>query len=46
MRVKMCNLPDGGIRCYPEYDDVAALSKASGLSFIEVFNTVYKETNG
>ncbi len=46
MRVKVCNLPDGGVRCYPEYDDVAAMSKASGKSFLEVFNTVYKEANG
>ena len=44
-RVKVCKLPDGGERCYPEYDDVAALCKASGKSFLEVFNTVYKETN-
>lgn len=44
-RVKVCKLPDGGERCYPEYDDVAALCKASGRSFLEVFNTVYKEAN-
>ena len=45
MRVKVCNLPDGGVRCYPDYEDVAALSKSLGMPFIEVFNTVYKESN-
>ncbi len=44
-RVKVCKLPNGDERCYPEYDDVAALCKASGKSFLEVFNTMYKETN-
>ena len=46
MRVKMCNLPDGRVRCYPEYEDVATLSKSSSKPFLEVFNIVYKETNG
>ncbi len=45
MRVKCCSLPGGGVRCYPEYDDVAALSRSLGRSFLEVFNTVYHETN-
>ena len=45
MRVKVCKLPDGEVRCYPEYEDVAALSKSSGKPFLEVFNTVYTETN-
>ena len=45
MRVKVCQLPDGGKRCYPEYDDLAAYCKSTGKSFLEVFNKVYKETN-
>ena len=45
VRVKRCTLPDGKQRCYPEYDDVAALSQALGKSFMETFNTVYVETN-
>ncbi|MCR4764761.1 MAG: nickel pincer cofactor biosynthesis protein LarC [Bacteroidaceae bacterium] len=45
-RVKVCKLPNGDERCYPEYDDVAALCQTSGKSFLEVFNTVYKESNG
>ena len=45
VRVKVCKLPEGGFRSYPEYEDVAALSIASGKPFLDIFNLVYNETN-
>lgn len=45
IRVKTVTLPDGNRRSYPEYDDVAALCRISGNSFLEVFNILYTEVN-
>lgn len=45
IRVKTVTLPDGKRRSYPEYDDVAALCRASGRSFPEVYHTLYGQTN-
>lgn len=45
VRVKTVTLPGGERRCYPEYDDVAALCRASGRPFPEVYNALYGETN-
>lgn len=45
IRVKTVTLPDGKHRSYPEYDDVAAVCRASGRPFPEVYNTLYCETN-
>ncbi|MCD8161442.1 MAG: LarC family nickel insertion protein [Clostridiales bacterium] len=36
--VKVCTLPDGSERAYPEYDSVAALCRATG----ESYQTVYR----
>lgn len=38
--VKVCILPDGTIRLYPEYDSVSRLAKANNLSFPEAFALV------
>ena len=35
--VKCCQLPDGECRYYPEYDSVAALCRASGLSYRRLY---------
>ena len=43
--VKVCTLPSGNQRCYPEYEDIAALSTKLNKPFLEVFNTVYTESN-
>ena len=43
--VKVCQLPDGTERCYPEYDEVAALSDQTGRSYLHIYNTIYNETN-
>lgn len=43
--VKVCTLPDGTERSYPEYDEVAALSEKTGRPFLSLFNTIYNETN-
>ena len=43
--VKVCQMPDGTERCYPEYDEVAALSDQTGRSYLHIFNTIYNETN-
>lgn len=45
IRVKTVTLPDGKRRSYPEYDDVATVCRTSGLSFPDVYNTLYSETN-
>ena len=43
-RVKLCELPgtNGGWRCYPEYDSIIALCKASGLSYQEMYQQILK----
>ena len=45
VHVKVCTLPSGNQRCYPEYEDIAALSTKLNKPFLEVFNTVYTESN-
>ena len=45
VHVKVCTLPSGKQRCYPEYEDIAALSTKLNKPFLEVFNTVYTESN-
>lgn len=45
VRVKAVTLPGGERRCYPEYDDVAAVCRVSGRPFQEVYNALYSETN-
>lgn len=44
-RVKLCELPgtNGVWRCYPEYDSVIALCKASGLSYQEMYLQIIKD---
>lgn len=39
-RVKLCVLPDGGRRCYPEYESVAAICRRHGKSYNEVYQMV------
>lgn len=38
--VKICRLPDGKERIYPEYESVAALCRQSGQAFQEVYQLV------
>lgn len=38
IKVKKCILPDGKVRCYPEYTSVVKLAQESGASFQEVMN--------
>lgn len=42
VHVKVCTLPGGNLRAYPEYNDIKQLCKSSGKSFQEVFRTVMK----
>lgn len=35
--VKICTLPDGQKRVYPEYESVSALAKKTGRPFMEIF---------
>lgn len=37
VRVKRCTLPTGAVRGYPEYEDVAALARATGWGYQEVY---------
>ena len=39
-QVKKCMLPDGTVRCYPEYDSVKILAEKNELSFQEAFRIV------
>lgn len=43
--VKKCRLPDGTVRCYPEYESAAALAKENGIPFQEAFQTIQKSEN-
>ena len=38
--VKICTLPDGQIRCYPEYDSVAELAERNQISFHEAYDRI------
>lgn len=40
--VKVCTLPDGSKRYYPEYESAAALAKRTGKSFIELYDIIRK----
>ena len=39
-QVKVCILPNGTERCYPEYDSASALAKKADISFREAYNTI------
>ncbi|MCD7929518.1 MAG: nickel pincer cofactor biosynthesis protein LarC [Clostridiales bacterium] len=39
-QVKVCTLPDGALRAYPEYDSVAALCRQTGRAYPEVYQMV------
>ena len=39
-QVKICTLPDGQVRYYPEYESVAALAKKNGISLYEVIQII------
>ena len=38
--VKACTLPDGNIRYYPEYENVAELAERNQLSFRETYDRI------
>lgn len=42
VHVKVCTLPGGDLRAYPEYNDIKQLCKSSGKSFQDVFRMVMK----
>ena len=39
-QVKICTLPNGTERCYPEYESAAALAKEAELSFREAYDRI------
>lgn len=41
--VKVCTLPDGEIRYYPEYESAARLAKAHGISYQKAFLCIQEE---
>lgn len=42
--VKVCTLPDGKVRCYPEYESVRSLSAVRGISYQEAYEIVRSES--
>ena len=38
--VKVCTLPDGQVRCYPEYDNAAELAEKNQISFREAYDRI------
>ena len=44
--VKMCTLPNGKLRCYPEYEDVKKIAKRQGISYDEVYRKDPAEGGG
>lgn len=41
--VKVCTLPDGEIRYYPEYESAVKLAKAHGISYQQAFSCILHE---
>lgn len=39
-RVKVCILPDGRRRCYPEYDSLAEICRMQGIAYSEAYQLV------
>lgn len=44
--VKVCTLPDGEKRCYPEYASAKRLAGENGISFRDAFEQVKREARG
>lgn len=42
VRVKICRLPEG-VRCYPEYEDVASICRDHGIAYPDVYQAVLRE---
>ena len=40
--VKVCTLPDGEKRCYPEYESVSKIAEKHNISYQEVYEMVKK----
>lgn len=40
VKVKMCTLPDGRLRGYPEYEDVKKIAKHKGIPYEEVYQQI------
>lgn len=40
VRIKVCTLPDGTIRRYPEYEDIHTICEQTGKSFYDVYNSI------
>lgn len=40
VKCKVCTLPDGSRRCYPEYDSAAALAEQRGMSYREAWQKI------
>ena len=38
--VKICTLPDGQIRCYPEYESAEELASRNQISFREAYDSI------
>lgn len=43
--VKKCTLPDGTVRCYPEYGSAAVLAKEHGIPLQEAFQAIQNSGN-
>jgi hypothetical protein len=43
VRIKVCTMPDGTQRAYPEYEDVVAVCQATGKSFQDVYRLILAE---
>lgn len=44
--VKVCTLPDGEKRCYPEYASAERLAGENGISFRDAFEQIKREARG
>ena len=40
VEVKVCTLPDGSVRVYPEYESVAKLAKEKDIAFEDIVNVL------
>lgn len=43
LKVKKCTLPDGQVRCYPEYESATELAANNGIGLWNIMESFYKE---
>ena len=40
VNIKVCELPDGGTKRYPEYESVKKLCETQNVSYMDIINSI------